>query len=49
MTNFKYQGPEFYTLLFDDSEKCPFEVLPGYTNVGVTRKSLLGAPKLYIF
>ena len=28
---FKYQEPEFYSRLFDESEKVPFEVSPGFT------------------
>ena len=28
---FKYQYPSFYYILFDDSEKWPFEVSPGCT------------------
>ena len=27
--NFKYQEPEFYSRLFDESENRPFEVPPG--------------------
>ena len=39
----------FYARLFDESEEGPFEDSPDHTNVGVIRKSLPGAPKLYVF
>ena len=32
LTNFKYQEPEFYSRLFDESEKGTFEVPTGRTN-----------------
>ena len=48
LTNFKYQETEFYSRLFDESEEGPFEVPPGLTNVGIIRKSVPGATKLYV-
>ena len=35
LTTFKYQDPEFYARLFDESEEGPYGVPPGHTNVGV--------------
>ena len=37
LTNFKYQEPEFYAILFDESEG-PFEDTPVHTKVGIIRK-----------
>ena len=45
----KYQELYFYARLFDWSKEVPFEVPPGRTKVGVLRKPVLGAPKLYVF
>ena len=45
---FKYQKPEFYARLFDDTEEDPFEVPSDRTKVDVIRKPLPGAPKSYI-
>ena len=35
--------------MFDESEEDLFEVPPGHTQVGVIRKAVPGAPKLYVF
>ena len=32
---FKYQEPEFYAKLFDESKEGPFEVPTGHTKIGV--------------
>ena len=45
--NFKYQDPKFYSILFDESEKVPFEVPPGCTKKDGNR-SITNAPKLYV-
>ena len=44
---FKYQEPEFYARLFDESEEVPFEVPPRFMDVAVIRKPVLGATNLY--
>ena len=44
-----YQEPEIYARLFDEVEKGPFQVSPGRTKKDEKIKSILGAPKLYIF
>ena len=44
---FKYQEPEFYSGLFDKSEKGPFEVPPDYMKVYVIIKTLHVDPGLY--
>ena len=45
---FKYQGPEFYSILFYESENTPFEVPPGLTKTCDKNKSIHDAPKLYV-
>ena len=49
LINFKYQEPEFYARIFDESEDGYFEVPPGCIKVGIIRKLLPNDPKLYIF
>ena len=49
MKNLKYQEPEFYSKIFDESKNFPFEVLPGRTKVGVITKPVPVAPMLYGF
>ena len=44
---FKYQEPAFYARLFYQSQGGPLEFPPGHTKVGVIRKPVSGAPKLY--
>ena len=46
-TSSKYQKPEFYSRLFDDSENGPFEVPRGRTKA-YDKKSVPDAPKLYV-
>ena len=49
LTNLKYQEPESYAKLFDESERGSFEVPPGRTKKYEMRKSSPGAPKLYVY
>ena len=49
MKIFKYQEPESYAKLFDESERGSFEVPPGRTKKYEMRKSSPGAPKLYVY
>ena len=49
LTNFKYQGPELYDRIFDESDEGTFEVPPGITNILVIRKPGPGSPKMYVF
>ena len=44
---FKDQEPKFYARLYDELVEGPFEVPPGLIKVGVLRKPVPGAPKLY--
>ena len=46
---FQVSGSRIYDRLFGESEEGPFEVFPGRTRVGVIRKPVPGAPKLYFF
>ena len=48
MGNFRYQDPEFYTIIFDESLKGHFEVSSVRTNKDDIRKSVPGDPKLYV-
>ena len=47
LTSFKFQEPEFYARLFDESEEDYFEVPKDVTKVGLLIKPVRGAPKLY--
>ena len=49
LENFNNQKPEFYARWFDESEEGSFEVPPGWTKVGLIRKTVPDAPKLYVF
>ena len=49
MTNFKCRETKFYARLLHGSEEGPFESPPGCKKVGLIRKLLPGAPKLYSF
>ena len=49
LTNFKYQKPEFYARLFDQSLKGLFGVPPCHTKVGVIRNPIPGYNKWYVF
>ena len=46
---FQAQGASVYERSFDDSEEGPFEVHLGHKYVGVIRKPVHGAPKLYVY
>ena len=46
LKNFRYQEPQFYARLFDNSEKLPFELPPGHTKNDYNRYAP-GAHKLY--
>ena len=48
LTNSKHQELSFYAILFDDSGNGPFKVPPSCKKVGIIRKSVPGAPKLYV-
>ena len=48
LKNFKPKETAFYTRLFNKSDEGPFEVPPCRTKVSVMRKSVPGAPKLYV-
>ena len=41
LANFKYQDPEFYARLFDNSKEGPFEVHTGRIKVCVIKKEYL--------
>ena len=47
LKNFKGQEPKFYSILFDVSEKGPFQVPPGSTNKE-RENAVHDDPKLYI-
>ena len=49
LKKFKYQDPEFYDRLFDNSEEGPFKIPPGCMNIFVIIKLVPDAPKLYVF
>ena len=44
-----YQELEFYSRLFKEYEEGPFEVLTGFTKVGVIRKIAPSDPNVYVF
>ena len=46
---FQVSGARFFALLFDEAEDSPFLVPPGFTNVGVKKKTWPGAPKIYFY
>ena len=47
--NFKYQDPEFYVILSDESEEGLSEVPLDHTKLGKIRKPALGGTDLCVF
>ena len=48
LINFKYQDPEFYARLFDNSGEGPFVFPPGHMKFCVVKIPLTGTDKSYV-